>query len=245
MTNLSNIWNKLKEKDLEISNLYKKYKRIKKERMDRRVPGRRVKFDTSTELVFPLVLGTPVDDDYPIQLSSLSDAFSRIIMSTDGVYALTRASFEVYLEQKFENGTERRETLVRDLTGFYSTDVEIVTSGVNTQYPPIFDFMWNVSTGSNQRSYSKDLAGNLGYSSRRCLMGGNSKQFEFGQPYFLDGNEMAQYQIKPILGPFPNYMLMTDGSSALVEANIILNIVTIGHKILGNGHVIPGAPAHY
>lgn len=248
--NISNVWKNLRFFDLEISKIYNNYALDKKQKTENTVPGRRTIFNTVTEFVFPCTLGIDptTATRASVALSSLLPQSKPIIMSTDGVYEVSRLSFESFFEQVFSDGTRRRDGMPQDNRGMYSNEVTTVPrifDETDADVGPCFDFEWMLSTGSNDRSYSQDTYGASPFLSRNVLMGNNYKQFEFQKPYILDGNELLSYTLKPTMGPRPGTRLPAGSADNVSEANFIVQMVTIGHKILGNGHVIPGAKAHY
>jgi len=251
MVNLSEIWNTLNGINSEISGLYNDYKTVKTQRLTRVLPGRRSFFMTATEFEFPLVLTNTATDLFSIVPAKLP-VIKPIVMSTDGVYCLSRMSHESYLELSFDytsgvSTQHRSRRTVMVTTPYGLANYLIINPNASNHIAPCFDFEWKLEIGSNDRSYATDAIINnnqnaQGFLGRKCLGGFNDKQFEFHKPYFLDGNEFFTLTINPTLVPLSNYRLKLSLASLVgltnVSAKFIVSMVTIGHKILGNGHRI-------
>ncbi len=255
MMNLTNIWNTLKDLDGKIGDLYRDYHKTKLARQANVLPGRRSLFMTTTEFSFDctVVAVGGESNDFTIKCQTLPIT-KPIVMSNDGVYCISRMSYEAYIELSFDytSGASvlhrtRRTTLVNTPWGFSTYLITEDVGGGDPDAPsPMFDFEWMLAIGSNDRAYSTDVISNNqnsgNFLSKKSLGGYNNKQLEFAKPYFLDGNEFFTLTIRPTLVPLSNSRLVLGLASIAglsnVNAKIIVSMVTLGHKILGNGHKI-------
>jgi hypothetical protein len=251
MDNLSNVWNSLVKVNSEVSDLYKQYRELKKDRLTKVLPGRRSIFFTATEFEFTWVLTNTGTDLFSIAPAKQA-IIKPIVMSTDGVYCLTKFAYEAYLELSFTftSGTVVRNRVRRTTfcqTPFGLANFMVINPNLLSVTAPCFDFEWKLEIGSNDRSYATDAILNnnqnsVGMLSRKCLGSYNNKQFEFAKPYYLDGNDFFTLTINPTLVPLSNFRLRAglatiEGLTNL-SAKVVLSMVTIGHKILGHGHRI-------
>lgn len=262
MSNLSAIWNELTKANQEISELYHTYRDTVKQRLNNVLPGRRSVFFTATEFEFPWVLTNTANDQFSI-LPTKNPVTKPIVASNDGILSISRMSYEAYLEFSFTytNGLsvqQRSRRTTMNHTPFGLSHYMVINPNMAMPAPntvtacPAFDFEWKLAIGSNDRSYATDAIVNnnqnaQGMLARKCLGGYNEKQLQFLRPYFLDGNEFYTLTINPTLVPLSNFRFkIGTNTGALpagaltgvsnVSAKVIISVVTIGHKILGNGH---------